>query len=95
MPICPAGISPDAVTDLVHGSTVATNAILERKGAHVAFITTKGFRDILFLQRHDRRNRDHGRAGPDAVASGPQRLTGDQHRTPLDAAGLCPRRRQL
>jgi N-methylhydantoinase A len=35
---------------------VATNAILERKGARVAFVTTKGFRDILFLQRHDRRN---------------------------------------
>jgi len=51
-----AGISSDSVTDLVHGSTVATNAILERKGARVAFITTAGFRDILFLQRHDRRN---------------------------------------
>lgn len=51
-----AGIDPAAVTDLVHGSTVATNAILERKGARVAFVTTRGFRDILFLQRHDRRN---------------------------------------
>ncbi len=44
------------VTDLVHGSTVATNAILERKGARIAFVTTRGFRDIPFLQRHDRRN---------------------------------------
>lgn len=43
------------VIDLVHGSTVATNAILERKGAKVAFIVTAGFRDILFLQRHLRR----------------------------------------
>jgi len=43
------------VTDLVHGSTVATNAVLERKGAHVAFVTTAGFRDILMIQRHDRR----------------------------------------
>ena len=51
-----AGIPADQITDLVHGSTVATNAILERKGARVAFITTAGFRDILFLQRHDRRN---------------------------------------
>ena len=51
-----AGLDPAAVTDLVHGSTVATNAILERKGASVAFIATKGFRDILFFQRHDRRN---------------------------------------
>src|SRR3954462_12124990 len=51
-----AGIPAAEVHDLVHGSTVATNAILERKGARVAFVTTAGFRDILFLQRHDRRN---------------------------------------
>ncbi len=42
------------VDDLVHGSTVATNAILERKGAPVALLTTRGFRDVLFLQRHSR-----------------------------------------
>lgn len=47
---------PSGITGLVHGSTVATNAILERKGAKIAFVTTRGFRDILFLQRHDRRN---------------------------------------
>ena len=51
-----AGIAPALVIDLVHGSTVATNAILERKGARIAFVTTRGFRDIPFLQRHDRRN---------------------------------------
>jgi len=49
-------VDPARVADLVHGSTVATNAILERKGARVAFVTTRGFRDIMFLQRHDRRN---------------------------------------
>src|SRR5713226_826184 len=51
-----AGIDLTRVSDLVHGSTIATNAILERKGAKVAFVTTAGFRDILFFQRHDRRN---------------------------------------
>jgi N-methylhydantoinase A len=51
-----AGIEARAVTDLVHGSTVATNAILERRGASIAFVATAGFRDILFMQRHDRRN---------------------------------------
>jgi N-methylhydantoinase A len=50
------GIAADRVSDLVHGSTVATNAILERNAARIAFVTTLGFRDILFLQRHDRRN---------------------------------------
>lgn len=41
--------------ELAHGSTVATNAILERKGAAVALVVTEGFRDILLLQRHQRR----------------------------------------
>src|SRR5262249_31938132 len=45
----------DRVTELVHGSTVATNAILERKGAAVALLVTRGFRDILLLQRHNRK----------------------------------------
>ncbi len=49
-------VALSGVDDLVHGSTVATNALLERKGAKVAFVVTRGFRDILFLQRHDRRN---------------------------------------
>ncbi len=51
-----AGIVPSQVTDLVHGSTVATNAILERRGARIAFVTTRSFRDMLFVQRHDRRS---------------------------------------
>jgi hypothetical protein len=37
------------------GTTVATNAILERKGATVAYVTTKGFRDIIFVQRGNRK----------------------------------------
>ncbi len=49
-----AEIALSTVNDLVHGSTVATNAILERKGAPVALLTTRGFRDVLFLQRHNR-----------------------------------------
>ena len=40
---------------LLHGTTVGTNAILERKGARVAFLTTAGFRDLLFLARQTRR----------------------------------------
>lgn len=41
-------------TQLVHGSTVATNALLERKGARVALITTRGFEDMLLIGRQDR-----------------------------------------
>ena len=51
-----SGIDLSKIEDLGHGSTVATNAVLERKGATVAFIATAGFRDLLFMQRHDRRN---------------------------------------
>ncbi len=39
---------------LVHGSTVATNALLERKGARVVLVTTMGFEDVLELRRQDR-----------------------------------------
>ncbi|MDX1995425.1 MAG: hydantoinase/oxoprolinase family protein [bacterium] len=39
---------------VAHGSTVATNSILERKGAKIALITTQGFRDILFIGRQNR-----------------------------------------
>lgn len=42
-------------TDIIHGSTVATNALLERKGVRLAFLTTRGFEDILAIGRQTRR----------------------------------------
>ena len=39
---------------LLHGTTVATNAVLERKGAKTALVTTQGFKDVLELRRRDR-----------------------------------------
>ena len=41
---------------IVHGTTVGTNALLERKGARVGLITTAGFRDVLEMRRRDRRH---------------------------------------
>jgi N-methylhydantoinase A len=41
---------------IVHGTTVGTNALLERKGARVGLITTEGFRDVLEMRRRDRRH---------------------------------------
>lgn len=41
--------------DIVHGSTVATNAVLERKGARVALVATAGFEDVLRIGRQTRR----------------------------------------
>ena len=40
--------------EVVHGSTVATNALLERKGAKTAFVTTAGFTDLIFIGRQNR-----------------------------------------
>jgi N-methylhydantoinase A len=49
-----AGIAPGLVTRVVHGTTLATNAILERRDVPVAFITTRGFASLLPLGRHAR-----------------------------------------
>ena len=40
--------------EVVHGSTVATNALLERKGAKTAFVTTRGFEDLIAIGRQNR-----------------------------------------
>jgi N-methylhydantoinase A/oxoprolinase/acetone carboxylase beta subunit len=48
------GLSPADVTRFVHGTTVATNAVLERKGARIGLITTEGFRDVLEIGRQMR-----------------------------------------
>ena len=44
-----------ALASIVHGTTVGTNALLERKGGRVGLITTAGFRDVLEMRRRDRR----------------------------------------
>jgi len=46
--------SPDDIHFLIHGTTVATNALLERRGVTCALITTEGFRDVLQIGRQDR-----------------------------------------
>ena len=44
------GAEPGAIAELLHGTTVASNAILEHKGARTGLITTKGFRDVLEIR---------------------------------------------
>ena len=51
-----AGSAPTELNILIHGTTVATNAVIERRGARCGLITTRGFRDIIELRR---RNRPH------------------------------------
>ena len=48
------GVSPDRIDFFIHGTTVATNTLLERKGAKTALIVTAGFRDVLQIGRQDR-----------------------------------------
>ena len=49
-----AGLDAGSVTHLGHGTTAATNALLERRGARTALVTTKGFGDLLWLGRQAR-----------------------------------------
>jgi N-methylhydantoinase A len=49
-----AGLTPADVTGVFHGTTVATNAVLEHEGAVAGMITTRGFRDIVHIGRHQR-----------------------------------------
>lgn len=48
------GINLSRIALFLHGTTVATNAILEKKGAPLALVTTKGFRDVIFIGRQNR-----------------------------------------
>lgn len=48
------GADPSQVARIVHGTTVATNALLERAGARVVLLATEGFTDLLELRRQDR-----------------------------------------
>ncbi len=49
-----AEVDPKALDLILHGTTIATNAVIERKGARAALVTTQGFRDVLELGRRDR-----------------------------------------
>ncbi|TYO95977.1 hydantoinase/oxoprolinase family protein [Desulfallas thermosapovorans] len=48
------GIDPGSIDLVLHGTTVATNAILEQRGAPTALVTTRGFKDIIFIGRQNR-----------------------------------------
>jgi N-methylhydantoinase A len=52
--IAEAGIQPGDVDLIIHGTTLATNALIERKGAKTALLTTEGFRDVIEI-RHENR----------------------------------------
>ncbi len=47
-----AGVEPGALDQVFHGTTVATNIVIEHNGARVGMITTRGYRDVLHIARH-------------------------------------------
>ncbi|MFT5220791.1 MAG: N-methylhydantoinase A [Planctomycetota bacterium] len=49
-----AGITPSQIEQIIHGTTLATNALIERRGARTALITTKGFRDVIEMRSESR-----------------------------------------
>ncbi|MCC7426878.1 MAG: hydantoinase/oxoprolinase family protein [Alphaproteobacteria bacterium] len=74
-----AAITPAQVRDVVHATTVATNAVLERKGAVTGLITTKGFRDTLAMGREGRYDiYDLHLRMPEPLVPRPRRLEADE-----------------
>ncbi|WP_299428565.1 hydantoinase/oxoprolinase family protein [uncultured Shimia sp.] len=49
-----AGVDPSAIEQIIHGTTLATNALIERRGAKTALITTEGFRDVIEMRTESR-----------------------------------------
>jgi N-methylhydantoinase A len=49
-----AGVSPGEISQIIHGTTLATNALIERRGAKTALITTNGFRDVIEMRTESR-----------------------------------------
>jgi N-methylhydantoinase A len=90
-----AGLALDAVVAFAHGSTVATNALLERRGARIALVTTAGFRDVIEIGRQNRPALyDLTRDRPPALVPRELRFTVAERMgpvgvvTPLDEASL-------
>ena len=67
-----AGLAIGDIDLLIHGTTLATNALIERRGARTAFITTAGFRDVIEM-RTERRVRPVLRVGRHHVGVAHQR----------------------
>ena len=49
-----ANVSPSTIEQIIHGTTLATNALIERRGAKTALITTQGFRDVIEMRSESR-----------------------------------------
>ena len=97
------GAAPDAIADIAHGMTVATNTALEMNGAKLGVITTRGFRDVLVVGRGNRTTLyDIKAVGPPPLVPRARILEVDERMTasgevhkPLDAAQVAMAAKRL
>lgn len=75
-----SGAAPESLDFLVHGTTVATNILLEKNGARVGMLTTRGFRDVLHIGR---KNRPHNFSHAQEISRQTQPLIKRRHRLPI------------
>jgi N-methylhydantoinase A len=90
-----SGVEAGALDALAHGMTVATNALLERRGARMALVTTEGFRDVLEIARQNRpslydltQDRPPTLVPRDLRFTLKERVGPEGELSPLDEAGL-------
>ncbi|MGQ0564632.1 MAG: hydantoinase/oxoprolinase family protein [Gemmobacter sp.] len=91
-----AGIGPGDIDVVIHGTTLATNALIERRGAKVAFVTTEGFRDVIEMRTESRFDQyDLNLSLPAPLVPREDRMVvrgrigaGGEELAPLDEAGL-------
>lgn len=80
-----AGVPASAIEQIIHGTTLATNALIERRGAKTALITTQGFRDVIEMRTESRFEQyDLDLVLPDPLLPRQQRLTVSER---IDANG--------
>ncbi|ASJ70547.1 hydantoinase/oxoprolinase family protein [Granulosicoccus antarcticus] len=80
-----AGVSPSDIGQIIHGTTLATNALIERRGAKTALITTRGFRDVIEMRTESRFEQyDLNLTLPDPLLPRQQRYTVTER---IDAKG--------
>ena len=93
-----AGLAPADLSIIIHGTTLATNALIERKGAKTALLTTEGFRDTIEIRHENRFEQyDVNIDLPPPSGAAPAALSGASERidakgrvlVPLDEAGVA------
>jgi N-methylhydantoinase A len=78
-----AGVRPQDIGQVIHGTTLVTNALIERRGARMAFVTTQGFRDVIEMRSENRFEQyDLNLRLPDPLVPREHRLTVAERMSP-------------